>query len=802
MFKRRLAWVLAVGLGVGLLGSAGCAGEKERQQEYYRKALEHYEAGNYDKASVEIRNALQINGDFPDGRYLHALIYEKDQNWQQLWANLNLVLELDPTHVKALIKISQLEFMNEMYDDVLKNMGTVLQREPENPDAHMLLGSVYVKQGKLDEAVTEANLALKAKPGHVGAISVLTEVYKTTNPDLALKIIGEEIAQVEQKAVLGMLKIDVLISNQRIDDAVAAYRELIASYPENLLFHYRLITLLQEHGRNTEAEDQLRSVVKAKPENTELKLWLAEFIANQKDLDRAESELKAFLKAQPDVVELHMALARVHAAKGDKASAEQVYRKIIDQHGINSFGLEARNALAELYFSQGNEKTGTEILDEIFEIENENSRALITRARLSLSKGLPKDAISDLRTVAKNQAEPIEALMMLGSAHEMEGDLELALDNYRQVITLKPGEVAALSKAARLEMNFNNPAAAEGLLKTALKLQPGNPQITSLLVENYARRKQWDEGLKFAEVMIDAEDKKVAALGLYVKGRLLSEKGDLQAAETALRRCLEIQPDAIEALNALSKLLVKQGQIEETKQFLSDHLKQHPGHIHAAERLGELLLSDDVFSALTFYKSQVEAHPEALNLTIGLGQAYEANQLPQKALETYEAGLTLAPKNAVLAVMLAGQYQRQGNWVRAESLYKQALRNDPESKIAANNLATLYLDELNTPDNRDAAESLGKLLRGSQHPIFLDTLGWISYHRGNIPGAISYLKSAIATGNAPPEAHYHIAKAYLSDKKPEEARASLASLQALQVEPALAQKALALLQEIEAAPAG
>lgn len=772
MKNKTLSWLLVIGLSAGALSLGGCAGEEERQKQYYQKALELYESGNYEKAGVEIRNALQINGDFPDGRYLHALIYEKDQNWQQLWANLNLVLELDPKHVKALIKISQLQFMNEMYDDVLKNVATVLVVDPANADAHMLRGSVFVKQGKPEEAVKEANLALQAQPGHVGAISVLTEVYKTQNPEQALKVIGDSLGNVTEKAVLTMLKIDVLLSNQRVDEAIAAYHELIEAHPENLLFHYRLITLLQEHGRVDEAERQLRSVVKARPENTELKLWLAEFLANQRDLGKAEEALNSFLQAQPELVELRMALARVYVAKGDVEAAESVYQQVIAANETNSIGLDARNALVELYFSRRRESEGQALLEQIFEIENENSRALTTRAKLALSKGDTKVAISDLRTVAKNQSEPVEALMLLAGAHEMEGDFELALDNYRQVLTIKPGEINALAKAARLEMNFGNRDAAESLLKNALRLMPGHPQIMGMMVENYSRQQRWEDGLKFAQDLITSE--KFSALGYYVKGRLLTEKGDLQLAEDALRTCLSQQPDAIEALNTLAQNLVKEGKVDEAQQFLTEHLSQYPTHLHAAERLGELFLLRDADKAVAFYEQQVKDHPEALNLTIGLGQAYEAKGRTQEALATYEKGLELEPNNAVVATMLGGQYQNQGNYLRAEALYKQALRGDPGSLIAANNLATLYLDNLNTPDNVKATEGLGKILRGSQHPIFLDTLGWINYHNGNVPTAISYLKSAVDSGQAPIEAHYHLAKAYFDEGKMDLAKQQLA----------------------------
>ena len=74
-----------------------------------------------------------------------------------------------------------------------------------------------------------------------------------------------------------MLKIDVLLSNQRVDEAIAAYHELIGAHPKICCFPLSPDYSPAGTWPCGWAERQLRSVVKARPENTELKLWLASF---------------------------------------------------------------------------------------------------------------------------------------------------------------------------------------------------------------------------------------------------------------------------------------------------------------------------------------------------------------------------------------------------------------------------------------------------------------------------------------------------------------------------------------------
>src|SRR5690625_7862890 len=54
--RRMAAAVLAATLLV-----YGCGGAEERQADYYQRAQDLFDEGNYQKARIEVRNVLQIN---------------------------------------------------------------------------------------------------------------------------------------------------------------------------------------------------------------------------------------------------------------------------------------------------------------------------------------------------------------------------------------------------------------------------------------------------------------------------------------------------------------------------------------------------------------------------------------------------------------------------------------------------------------------------------------------------------------------------------------------------------------------
>jgi Tfp pilus assembly protein PilF len=57
------------------------------------------DAGNLDKARLDDKNALQINDKSSEGRYLLAVVEDKEQNWRGVYGNLCSAIELDPNHV-------------------------------------------------------------------------------------------------------------------------------------------------------------------------------------------------------------------------------------------------------------------------------------------------------------------------------------------------------------------------------------------------------------------------------------------------------------------------------------------------------------------------------------------------------------------------------------------------------------------------------------------------------------------------------------------------------------------------------
>ena len=60
-----------------------------------------FRSGDYRKAKVEYKNALQIDPKNADAYYLLATVSEKLENWPQAMADYQKALDINPDHLKA-----------------------------------------------------------------------------------------------------------------------------------------------------------------------------------------------------------------------------------------------------------------------------------------------------------------------------------------------------------------------------------------------------------------------------------------------------------------------------------------------------------------------------------------------------------------------------------------------------------------------------------------------------------------------------------------------------------------------------
>lgn len=766
--KKKL--VLAMAASVSLL--VACTSGEERQQQYYEKAKTLYEQGNMEKARVEVKNVLQINPEHADARYLMALLEERDQNWQAVFPNLMKAIEINPSHIKARIKLGTLMIAMGAPAQGEEQAKEVVKLDPKNPSGPLLYAGIYLKQGKTDEAMAKVEEALKLDPANEDAIGLKATILAPTDVDKAIATLDAAIAQSKDPSVLSMIKIRVLESRGRFEEALPLYAALSKSEPDNAYYVRRQVDLLTGLKRTDEAEKLLRGFVDANAEKVEYKLWLVEFLAAKRDIDVAETALQGFIQKEPKSWRLKEGLGRLYALTDQRDKARAVFEEIRKNESDREAVLSASNKLVDLAVADGKFDDAKKLVNEVLATEPENIEALMQRARFALRDRDHGAAIADLRVVLKLSPDSVPALNLMAGAQLQANAPDLALEHYDRALSFEAGNGEALLRSAELLMQQGQAERGEQRLKELLARYPGNPDGSQVLIEYYARGQQWDKALELVDVL--AKGERTKPMADYWQGVIDLRRGKTEEGIAALKRSFDAAPQSQTTLKALVAAYAGAGRADEAEVLLKAEVQKQPEAPQLQDLLAQVYRQKgDSAGAAAIYQQLVEKFPKYLPAYLAQVDASRQKGDVDGALAIIERALAQLPEAHGILLVKAELLASTGKYDQARDAYEQVLAKLPNSEIAKNNLASLLLDRYQGEEVMRRVQTLVAGFESSKLPAFLDTAGWYHYKAGNAPQAVSLLKAAVAGDSATALYRYHLGMAYHKDGQPAQAREQL-----------------------------
>lgn len=286
---------------------------------------------------------------------------------------------------------------------------------------------------------------------------------------------------------------------------------------------------------------------------------------------------------------------------------------------------------------------------------------------------------------------------------------------------------------------------------------------------------------------IAPDDKLISLIDLHVKS------GDLPEAEAVCRDLLKRNPERTNVRIRLGSLLTMQGRFNEACKEVATALRKEPDNFYAHLAMGEALLKAGLPSMAIDHarKAVLEAGhiPQARKL---LAQSYLTEGSAGDALEQFEELVLLTPNDVDAILGLGMAYIQLGKEDLAMNAFKKAeevkpdspsvhmaigqlqLLNDafddaiasyrkvlavtPTHPVALNNLALITFEH-----NGNLDEAMRLAARAWQiapdSPNIADTLGWLSYHAGDMNRATLMLGYAVRKRPRDQEIRYHFAAA-------------------------------------------
>ncbi|MDC1287799.1 tetratricopeptide repeat protein [Gammaproteobacteria bacterium] len=744
------------------LGSvSGCSSPEEKAASHLANAELLLAKGALQKARIEYANVLQLNQNMPQAWFGLARIHQQRQQWDKAYNILVTIRDSNPRYMDARILLTKLLLAANQLDQASEDARDIVELSPDDARAHAIMASVQFRLGDVEAAWQSIERALTLDPVSEEALLMqVTLLIEEKKYKQSLEILDTALQTKPGKVSFYLMKLTVY--NKLGDEAAVeqTYKSLIKNFPEKAEFRDALVRRFIGTGNIDQAELLLQHRVEENPDNIDAKIRLVIFSSQHRTLESSITLLKTYIEEDEDEYQFKFVLGELYMRNKQMDPAIAVYRGIIDDEELAPDGLEARNRIARIYLLSGKLAESRALVDEVLAQDKNNQDALLIRARFNLAERKYDATIVNLRTVLRDNPDSIEALELIGRAHEVMGADNLAIESLNTAFELNPGSVDIGNRLATILIRTRQPDQADAILLQSIDAGNQSVEALRLLIQVKMTLGQWEEAEQLAQRLKTFEGQ--ASASQHVLGLVYQNRDQRDESIVAFKQAYDLDPDVSDPVIALVKVYLDNNEPEKAREFLLSVVAENPANTMAYQLLGQLSLrKKDIPAATRYFEQAIEANPRVDTGYLRLAAIYLAENQLHKAENIFEKGLLELPNNLELSMNLALVVERQGDFERAIELYEGLLQKNPDIIVARNNLASLLIDYRDDAASHDRARDLAAEFRDSKVPVFRDTYAWTSVRSGlYLEEAALILQSIVRENEGVGIFHYHLGEAY------------------------------------------
>ncbi len=527
----------------------------DRAAAYYHYALAHmYEEqlgyGRSDMATKAIDEYRQAIDADPTSEYLTSALaemYVKTGRIRDAVLQAQDILKRDPNNLEAhkLLGRIYLKSLGDMQegsgsDNVLKlaieQYEQVVKIEPDSVDDHLLLGRLYKVNHDQLKAESEFKTAIQLEPDSEEAVTMLAYLYNdegdTTRAAKVLSSIPDSARSARLYSALGY----TYEQQKQYKQAIDAYRHAIDLDRDNLDAIRGLAQNLMNDGQTDAALEQYKIIADANPEDAETYVRMGEIYLRNGQFDLALENLKKAESLVPYSDKVSYYIASVYHAQGQYDQAIQVLQDLLKrtEKADDSYTQEEKDnrsvfleRLGTIYRDSGNDQMALDTFHKMLTLGDDNAE-----------RGY--EAIVDTYREAKQWPQATDAAK----------EATQKLPNDRGLKMVYAAQLADMGQPD------------EGLrqVRALLKGTPDDREVYIALSQMYSRLKRWpeaDEALgKADQLSTKPEDKEGIA---YLRGADFERQKKYDQAEDTFRKILTADPQSAPTLNYLGYMLADRG---------------------------------------------------------------------------------------------------------------------------------------------------------------------------------------------------------------------------------------------------
>ncbi|HET8826332.1 MAG TPA: tetratricopeptide repeat protein [Terriglobales bacterium] len=524
------------------------------------------------KAIEEYRLALEAD---PTSEYLSsglAELYARTGRIKDAVSEAQDILKRDPQNLEAhrLLGHIYLRSLGDMQggngsDSVLKlaiqQYEEIIKLDPKSVDDHIMLGRLYHADNQMKKAQDEEQLAIKLSPDSEEAVATLAMFYSEEGDAAKAADTLSTIPEASRSAKLYLMLGGTYDQQKDYKKSIDAYQHAIALDRDNLDAIRGLAEALMNDGQTAKALQQFQVIADANPEDARTYVRIAEIYRRQGKLDQALQSLKKAQSMVKDSDQISYGIAEIYQAQGRYDDAIQQLQALL-KSGENKTGND----------EQDNRSIFLERLGTVYRDNNQEQQAVDTfRQMLSLGDDNAKRGYQELIDTYREAKDWQKATDVAKEATEK-------LPKDRDLKIVYASQIADMGQSDQ----------AIQQVKSMLKGNADDRDIYVRLAMMYSRLKRWTD----ADAMLDKADQLSSKPEdrqeiMFLRASGYERQKRYAEAEELFRKLIKDAPDNAAALNYLGYMMADRGEnLDEALGYIKKAIDQEPANGAYLDSLG------------------------------------------------------------------------------------------------------------------------------------------------------------------------------------------------------------------------
>lgn len=686
---------------VSALVLAGCTDSPEAMVD---SAKAYLAKNDINAASIQLKNALQENGNLAEGRFLLGRINLEQGNVPGAVKELLRAEELGYPADQVTPLLARAFLRSAQFDRVLKDYGnTTLGDSAAQGQLLTVIGEARLAKADVAAARSTFESALAISPDN-GLAHVGLGRAKLLSGD-AVGAQAEAEAAVAQDADLAeaqVLLADAMLAQGKPEAAIKALEEAVRARPDAVGQHFALISLLLRQNDFDAAAKQLEAMKKIAPRHPYTRYVQAFLDFQNGRMAEAREGVLDVVKNAPDFVPGQLLAGSVLMRLNEHAMARTHLANVLARAPGH---ILARRLLAASHLASGEATRALEVVQPLLATPN------------------PDPAMQGLA----------------GQIYLATGDFEKAEVFFAKSAAAAPDDASARTRLGVARLAGGDSEGAFADLEAASGLDESSGQADLAMILAYMRRNEFDKALAAQKTLEGKRPDDPQTHNL--KGGILLAKKDQAGARAAFEHAAKLKPDFLPAQVNLARLDLADKKPDAAKARFESLIKQNPKNVDALLAYADLQNATGASAAevLATLERAAEAGPGLLPPRLALVRHHLRNREPAKAMTIAQQATSAQPNEPRAVDALARAQLASGETQQAMASLNKLAGLLPQSPAP---LVLLAEVQRQAKDDTAAEQNLRKAL--ALKPDLLEAqqrLIAIQVTRGDRAGALATAKA-------------------------------------------------------------